>query len=195
MKCPHRLLLAATAASLLLGACAPLSSQIRQTSAAQQRQLASTFELEGRLSASDAERAASGRLEWLHSPTRDSWTLLNPLGQIAAQLEQGANGAELVTADGRRYHASSADSLLPELLGVEVPVARLAQWVQAAPQREADIRETDGGGRPTLVIDAGWRIAYLEYAGTGADAPPRLMDISRGDTRLRLFIDRWTPTP
>ncbi|NMG64033.1 outer membrane lipoprotein LolB [Azoarcus indigens] len=195
MRRPHRLLLAATAASLLLGACAPLSPQIRHSGAAQQRQQAAAFELEGRLSASDGERAASGRMEWLHSPTRDSWTLLNPLGQIAAQLEQDASGAELVTADGRRYRAGSADSLLPQLLGVEVPVARLAQWVQAAPRREAEIRETDGSGRPTLLIDAGWRIAYLEYADNGINAAPRLMDISRGDTRLRLFIDRWTPTP
>jgi len=195
MSFPRRILLAAGAAGLLLSACAPLAPQIRQPSAAQQRQQASAFELEGRLSASDGERAASGRMEWLHAPTHDSWTLLNPLGQIAAQLEQDASGAELITADGRRYRASSADSLLPELLGVEVPVARLVQWVQAAPRREAEIRETDDSGRPSLVIDAGWRIAYLEYAGPEANATPRLIDISRGDTRLRLFIDRWTPTP
>ena len=91
--------------------------------------------------------------------------------------------------------ADSAQTLLPQVIGVEVPVEKLALWVQAVPAEGAEVRHTDGEGRPGLVIDQGWRIDYHAYAGPEGDAPPARLDVSRGDARIRLVIDRWTPAP
>ena len=117
------------------------------------------------------------------------------LRKIAARLESDPIGARLLAADGSVVEATSAEELLPRILGVEVPVARLARWVQAAPAAGAEVRHVDSAGRPTLVIDHGWRIDYPAYAGDGAGAPPARLEISRGDARIRLLIDQWTPLP
>ncbi len=178
-----------------LGACAPLTLQPAPTTNAVMRSAATAFELEGRLSANDATRAASGRIEWQHARDSDRWTVLNPLGQIAARLERSALGAELMMADGRQYRAATAEALLPDLIGIDVPVERLTLWVQATPPAGAEVRTIDPLGRPALLIDQGWRIEYLEYASADADATPRRIEVSRGDARLRLIIDQWTPTP
>lgn len=191
---PRRQLLAALlGAAVLAAGCA--TPALNPAPPAARRTPLDAFALEGRLSASDGERAASGRLEWRHHDHRDDWTVLSPLGQIVAQLERTAAGALLRTADGGRYEAASADELLPRILGVDAPVARLPGWVQAAPGPDAEIRQRDAAGRPALVIDAGWRIEYPDYASDEPAAPPRRIDLSRGDARLRLIIDSWTPVP
>lgn len=188
-----RALLAALAGALALGACAPLP--VPPASPAAVRHAQPMFTLEGRMSATDGQQAASGRIEWEHAPHADRLTLLNPLGQIAARLDSDAAGATLLTADGQRIVAASADALLPQVLGVDVPVARLRLWVQAAPGAGAEVRQRDAYGRPQLLIDQGWRIDYLAYADDGAGAPPARLDISRGDHRIRLIIDSWTAHP
>jgi outer membrane lipoprotein LolB len=180
-------------AALLATGCATQATAPQAPPA--QRTLHEAFSLEGRLSASDGERAASGRLEWQHHDRGDAWTVLSPLGQIVARLERTPAGALLRTADGAHYAAASADELLPRVLGIDAPVERLPGWVQASPGPQADIRQRDDAGRPALVIDAGWRIEYPDYASDDPAAPPRRIDLSRGDARLRLIIDRWNPAP
>ena len=193
MPRPPRGLFCALLAGMLLAACAPL--QTVPETAAVARQANAQFELEGRLSATDGERAASGQIQWQHTPTTDNWTASTPLGQILAQLHSTPAGAELVLADGQRHQAPSANTLLPQLLGTEIPLEPLADWVQASPGAGAEVRATDVHGRPVLVIDQGWRIDYAEYHDTSASALPRRLEISRGETRLRLVIDRWTLSP
>lgn len=184
---------AMTAIALGLAACAPLPVTAPDTVAT--RNAAPAFELQGRLSASDGQQAASGRVEWQHIRGTHHFTLLTPLGQVVAQLDADARGARLQTADGQVLSADSAEALLPQVLGVDVPIGRLGLWVQAAPGPEAEIRNRDSAGRPALVIDLGWRIEYLDYAGESADAAPARLDISRGDARIRLVIDSWTTLP
>lgn len=180
---------------LALGAaaCAPLPPT--PTAAAVQRRVAEAFELEGRLSASDGQQAASGTMNWTHARGHDTLTLYTPLGQIAARLDSSPTGASLQLADGRRVDAPDAAQLLPRVLGIEVPVERLGRWVQAAPDANAEVRLRDGAGRPAVVIDQGWCIDYLAYAADHPGALPARLDIARGDTRLRLVIDTWTIQP
>lgn len=181
------------AVTVTASACAPLPPA--PPAAAAQRQAAAAFELEGRLSASDGQQAASGTLSWTHARGRDTLTLYTPLGQIAARLDSGPAGASLHLADGSRVDAPDVAQLLPRVLGVEVPVERLGRWVQAAPTADAEVRVRDAAGRPAVVIDQGWRIDYPAYAADHASALPARIDITRGDTRLRLVIDTWTLQP
>ena len=189
----RRGLLVGVCAALTLAACAPMAP--REHASVAPRVLMPAFLLEGRLSATDGQQAASGRVEWEHAPQTDRLTLLSPLGQIVARLESGPEGARLLSADGTQRDAPSADALLPEVLGIEVPSARLPRWLQGAPDVGAEIRQYDAAGRPQLVIDQGWRIDYLSYADERADALPARLDISRGEARIRLIIDSWTALP
>jgi len=185
--------LSALATLLLFTACAPLP--VREGLASAPRVVQPAFLIEGRLSATDGREAASGRFEWLHAPAHDRLTLFSPLGQIVARLDGAPTGASLLSADGSRRDAADVDTLLPAVLGIELPAARLPRWVQGAPDGGAEVRERDAAGRPLLVIDHGWRIDYLAYADDRPDALPARLDISRGDARIRLLIDSWTALP
>jgi outer membrane lipoprotein LolB len=164
------------------------------------RQTFETFSLSGRLSASDGNQSASGRLDWERRVGMDRWTVSSPLGQIVAQVDSGPGGAEVLLANGERRYAPQVADLIPVLLPgaaeVGLPPERLAAWVQAAPPADAEVRTRDSRGRPARLIDRGWIIDYLGYRDESSESLPRLVDISRGEFRLRLVVDRWeTETP
>ena len=191
-RCACLALVAAVAGASLAG-CA--LQPVPRPAALAPRLVVPAFELEGRLSATDGNRAGSGALRWSHSPTTDEWTVLNPLGQIVGQLVATPQRARLRTADGRTEQAADAAAMLSRLLGVSAPLGGLSYWVQAAPRPGARVLDIDAMGRPARISDDGWIIDYPEYAGTSADAPPRRIDASWGDARIRLLIDRCTPLP
>lgn len=180
------------AAAILLAACSSLPGT---GGSAAQRHYAPVFALEGRIAATDGVQAASGLFSWQHDAGSDILVLSTPLGQTAARLVADAGGAELRTADGQRFTAASSAQLLPQLFGVEVPLPHLERWVQAAPGDSAHIREQDATGRPTVVVDQGWRIDYPAYVDAAASALPRRVELSRGETRIRLVIDSWMIAP
>ena len=188
-SCALSALLAASA----LSGCAvgPTTPEVAHVS----RAVAPAFELEGRIAASDGQRAGNGALLWTHSPTMDEWTLLSPLGQIVAQLVSTPQGARLLTADGRMQESEDVRSMLPQLLGVSAPLDGLEHWVQASPRPGARVLAIDNSGRPARVTDAGWILEYPEYHSPAPDAAPRRIDANWGDTRIRLIIDQWAPLP
>jgi outer membrane lipoprotein LolB len=185
--------LLAVCACLLAAACTlnPPAPSAEPTA----RQAATAFALTGRLSATDGEHSATGKLEWQHQPTTERWTVLSPLGQIVARLDVDPTGATVTFANGERRYAPQASDLLPMLIpGVAdagLPPDRFADWVQAAPRADAEIRTRDAQGRPARAVDQGWIIDYLSYQSDAPAALPRLLDISRGEFRLRLVIDQW----
>jgi outer membrane lipoprotein LolB len=164
------------------------------------RKMFDVFSISGRLSASDGEQSASGRLDWEHRIEMDRWTVSGPFGQIVAQIDSGPEGAEVLLADGERRYAPQVADLVPILLpgaaGAGLPPDRLAAWVQAAPPGDAEVRTLDAWGRPARLVDRGWVVDYLGYRDESPEAMPRLVEISRGEFRLRLVVDRWeTETP
>jgi outer membrane lipoprotein LolB len=164
------------------------------------RQMFDIFSMSGRLSASDGKQSASGRLDWDHRIEMDRWTVSSPLGQIVARIDSGPDGAEVLFANGERRGAKKIVDLIPILLPgaaeVGLPPDRLVTWVQAAPSGDAEVRTLDARGRPARLVDQGWIIDYLGYRDESPEAMPRLVDISRGEFRLRLVVDRWeTETP
>lgn len=180
----------AGALAALLAGCA-LQPAAQHMSLAERERVAA-FELEGRISANDGERAANGTLLWSHAPGRDEWTVLSPLGQIVAQVVATTDGAMLRSADGQRVDAADAAELLPRVLGVPAPAGHLADWVQAIPAPGARVLGVDAVGRPLRVADSGWIIDYPAYADDAPDAIPRRIDARWGEARLRIVVDAWT---
>jgi outer membrane lipoprotein LolB len=185
--------LAAVACVTLLASGCALQPHLQEQPVLAERLRAASFDLEGRIAASDGERAASGRLRWKHRPQGDDWVVLSPLGQVVAQVTGTPEGAMLRTADGQRLLASDTSTLLPHLLGVDAPANHLADWIQAIPAPGARVLETDRVGRPIRISDSGWIIEYLEYADNGPLANPRRLLAQWGQARLRIVVDAWTP--
>jgi len=185
-------LIGTLAAITLLAGCA-LQPPRHEDVAPVERIRALSFDLEGRLAASDGERGANGRLRWAHRPQGDEWVVLSPLGQVVAHIVGTPDGAMLRTSDGQSLYAPDTTTLLPHILGVSAPAGHLADWIQAIPAEGARVLETDAIGRPTRIADSGWIIDYAEYANDDPQSHPRRLNAKWGDARLRIVVDAWTP--
>jgi outer membrane lipoprotein LolB len=169
----------AFALAALLGACASLPGAGPP--------LPGGFELSGRVAVRHGKDAASGKIFWRHSDDSDELLITSPIGQGIARLSRERDRFRLVTGDKQEYHAADAESLTEQALGWRLPLAGLADWVQAraSPERPA---ETAGRSGENLEIrQDGWRVAYEDFR----DGRPYRMRLSREDVEIRLIVDQW----
>lgn len=122
--------------------------------------------------------------------------LFGPLGLQQYQVSESVNGAELI-ADGDKITGYSAEYLLQQVLGVEIPLQRMQSWAVGLPT-EADEVERDQRGRVrkmTHLSSAEWQIEYQRYRrfeglDQGLDLPRSIAVIGEG-VEIRLSIKKW----
>lgn len=199
------------AAALSLAACAtsaptrtapPLSAEAQaehQRQRAEWLSLYATWSFSGRAAISRGTKGGSGRIEWeqrdhsrysiaLSAPvTRQSWRLSGDLNSKSGRIE----GLE-----GGPREGESAQDLLLQTTGWQVPLQQLGSWVRGAPAAEYPIEsvEYDGQGRPALLRQAGWTVRYTSWRPGPMGQPdlPERIEAESGDARVRLQIDDWT---
>jgi outer membrane lipoprotein LolB len=153
---------------------------------------APAFELLGRVAVSFDGRTFSSGVRWQHAAGRDELWLLTPAGQALAHIVGDAEGATYTGADRSQYQAADIASLIRRALGWEMPVTRLAWWVQGEPAPGAvQSVERDPNGRLTALVQEEWRIAYTYESQDARDSRLRRLDLAGGSCEIRLVIDRW----
>lgn len=159
---------------------------------------ARVFELLGRVAVAYEGRAFSSALRWQHGQARDEIWLLSPTGQILAHIvSEGAAGATLAAPGEREYRAASVEELMRRALGWELPLARLAWWVQGeiAPGAEARGLERDAAARLTALEQDGWRVALDHFPQERHGGLPRRLELTSATGAIRLVIDAWMSDP
>ncbi len=191
---PRRGVVAALAATLVLGGCAALAPDATPPEPERGPALS---EWAGRFSALYTQpgapgetQNASGRFRLAHRDGKTLLELSTPIGQTIAQAQVDHQGARLTDHQGRHYQATSVESLTEQLFGWRVPVLRLSAWLQGqfGPAGEA------GPGQSWVGQEAGWelrvenwldgrsvRTLQLSWPAAGVAADRRL--------RLRLIVD------
>jgi outer membrane lipoprotein LolB len=135
------------------------------------------------------EERASGQFTL---ETRDELTLLelaSPLGQTMASAQVRKGFASLVTAEGRRYEADSAEELTERVFGWRVPVGDLPRWLRGNLEHPTE----NQNGRPRAGQYDGWLVRLDNWRDTGPgrltlDWPARPQAEARR-VNLKLIVD------
>jgi len=169
----------AFALAALLGACASLPDAGPA--------LPGGFELSGRVAVRHGKDAASGKIFWRHSEDSDELLITSALGQGIARISRERDRFRLVTGDNQEYRAADVESLTEQALGWRLPLAGLADWVQAraSPERPAEVVGRAGDGLE--IRQDGWRVAYDEFR----EGRPFRLRLSREGIEIRLIVDQW----
>jgi len=154
---------------------------------------APAFELIGRVAVNYDGRAFSSGVRWQHTAERDELWLLTPAGQALAHIVGDAAGATFTGSDRTEYRARDVSGLIRRALGWEMPVMRLAWWVQGelAPGAVVQAVERDQYGRLAVLAQEGWRIAYVYDPPEERGSPLRRLVLADGSTEIRLVVDGW----
>jgi len=132
-------------------------------------------------------------IHWRHDPDSDELWLYSPLGSGVAHMRQDASGALLIASDGKEYRAQDLKLLTRAVLGWDLPLDGLQYWVRGlpAPALRAAEQTYDAKGRPELLRQGDWQVAYLDWSAAGVSGLPSRVDLSGEGLRVRLVVKEW----
>lgn len=135
----------------------------------------------------------SATVQWRQQAASYRIQLSGPFGQGAVRIDGDNAGVSLRTAEGRVARAPSAEQLMAQELGAEVPVTALRYWLtgRPAPQQPVTHLHLDDAGRLLELDQAGWQVRYAEYEDSEGGALPARIAVRRDDTQARFLISRW----
>ncbi len=158
-----------------------------------------SWDLRARFAVRSDEQGGQASLSWQRSPERQTIQLNGPLGRGVVRIVQDAQGARLVDAERREYTAASAEELLQQYTGWQLPVASLDWWARGLPVPGlAARRELNELGQLRGLRQQGWDITYSEYVPVAAFSLPGRLTLTRAasahapDLEVRFVIERWS---
>jgi outer membrane lipoprotein LolB len=150
-----------------------------------------SWSFEARVAVSQAGKGGSGRLDWQQQAGRYTAQLSAPVTRQSWKLSADGDGALLEGLAGGPRQGGDADVLLREATGWDIPVQTLSDWARGiAGDGKAEFASN---GQLQGLEQAGWQIRYGEWQAGQGDAPamPRRIEAQRGDSKVRLIVDRW----
>ena len=174
---------------LLLAGCATLPVPESSQSAA----ALTAWQLNGRVSLTRGEEGWHAGLYWKTRADTFYLKISGPLGQGGFQLNGDARGVVLVDADGQRYAAQDADTLLAQVTGWQLPITGLRYWIRGLPAPAAGQVQLshDEAGRLRHLEQSGWDINYQRYQLVGDVFLPTKLQLVQADVSVRVVIDQW----
>lgn len=179
----------------------PIADVQWQTHQAQLNQI-DQFQLVGKLGYRSPEQRQSLNFQWQKSPTATQLRLTTFLGQTVLNLSINEQGAQVQTHDDQRYRAASAQQLVQQLTGLDIPIDLLQDWILGLPS-QADQFELNSNNTlawlDKTTDQQTWRVNYQryhEYPWQQKFLPlPDKLTLSQETTSINLVISKWTLTP
>lgn len=159
-----------------------------------QQQLAqiTTWNTQGAIRIRTPETGGSASINWEQTPDHYLIRLFGPLGVGQVQLEGTPNYVSLITANQERYTASSAESLLAQHTGWNLPISNLYYWIRGLPTpTEPAIIQFDAMQRPITLQQQGWTIYYQQYTNVNGIDLPSQINLSNDQFDVRIIVSNW----
>jgi outer membrane lipoprotein LolB len=155
-------------------------------------QAIASFELEGKVAASDGKQGFSAGLHWRQRNDAATLDLSAPLGFGAAHIEQGPDGLTVTTAQGATFTSAAASQQLAATLGFEPPLGSLRYWILGASDPAFPAQESiDQQQRLAHLEQDGWHVDCDEYMVVGQQWLPHRLTVTRQNLRLKLIVNSW----
>lgn len=152
------------------------------------------FNLKGKIGVQANRNSFSGSLHWQHALETDHIALFSPLGSQVADIKKTQTFVTLTDNQGQAITEKNAEALTEKVLGWQLPLAGLSDWVLGRPsQTGLSDREWDGDGKLIKLTQNGWQIEYMEYTKIDAYQLPVKMHLQHGNVKIKLVIQQQSP--
>lgn len=186
--------IAAILSCLLLSACvsAPKQIEISKSGLNERLQYLSTnpnWSFNGRLAYSHQGKGGSVKAKWQKNTTSTEVNLTTALNLGSVVFIEKNGVAQIKTSDGGVKQGSPED-LMYDLLKTPLPYSTIALGLRADWSDISDAEIIWLDGLPLQVVAQGWTWQYQEWTDDPA-LLPRKIELSQGQTRVRIVIDQW----
>lgn len=156
--------------------------------------VAREWEAEGKIAITLERERESASFKW--SQVRDNYVihLFGPFGQGGTWLRRTSRSVTLENAKTGVRHARSAEALMEEVLGWQVPVSNLQFWLRGlpAPKPRATHILQDNTGHLSSLQQQGWRVNYSHYQNFNGWWLPTRVTAERDRLQIRAVIKHWS---
>ncbi|MGE0485184.1 MAG: lipoprotein insertase outer membrane protein LolB [Gammaproteobacteria bacterium] len=152
-----------------------------------------TWRLAGRIAVQRDDQGVNAGLDWRQDGARFDLRVAAPLNGGTFALAGDDATVTLVSPDGERFTAASAEALMSAHLGWMLPVGGARWWVRGvpAPAVTASQEYFDDHGRWTDFEQSGWRVSVLDYVTVGELSLPRKLYLSQAGLQVRVVVKSW----
>jgi outer membrane lipoprotein LolB len=145
----------------------------------------------GRMAYAHEGKGGSAQIQWQQNGRVSDVHISAPLVMGSVRIRFDADNAQVFDASGRQLRSGKPEAILQELLQIPMPSSDLASGLRAFwPQSP----EQSASAVLGVVEIADWSWRYADWR----DEPVRLpgkIEIHRGQTRIRIVIDKWRELP
>lgn len=143
----------------------------------------------GRLAYSHLGEGGSAKMQWQQNTigTEVKLSAALNLGSVIFTVKEGV--AQIKSSDGG-LKQGDPEQLMQELLKTPLPYSIIALGLRADWAGMPDATITWQDGLPLQVVTQGWIWQYQEWSTVPA-VLPRKIELSQGQTRLRIVVDQW----
>ncbi len=177
---------------LLLSGCQSLPTT-KDLADAQRPSYLRSWQAQGKISLRQDSERTNASFRWRQHSDNYIINLHGPFGQGATELRRTNKGVILENAEVGRVQADTAEELMLQMAGWQVPVSGLRHWITGmpTPDTEVEIQSVDDSGWPAVIVQDGWTIEFKERKNFQGYALPSRVDAYRDDIRVTLVARDW----
>ena len=147
-----------------------------------------SFTVSGKLGVRSDKISESARFNWTQNEQAFDLALIDPFGRQVMRLTGNDRFAKLETDNQQSYLADSAESLMQELLGWQLPVNHALYWIQGRPDPRQPFVAQDSG----TFLQNDWQISTLAHTTlSSGKTAPRKLKMSHTQLDVTLIISDW----
>lgn len=114
-------------------------------------------------------------------------------GQGIVLLDGSATEVKMRTADRQEFVAPTPDTLLKDVLKVEIPVSFLFYWIRGIPspkERVVDYRLNEFN-QLSFLAQVGWKIEFVDYRDIRGYRLPVKLLLENDEYKVKILISQW----
>lgn len=147
----------------------------------------------GRIAVRDGNESWHANILWEQTPERYAISVIAPLGGGTFQLEGDRRRVVLRTPEDGVYVAGDPDSLMAEVLGLQIPVSGMRYWILGIPHPGAATEyDLDPWGRLKMLRQSKWVVDFLRYRESGEHELPDKVFMRNDRFEVRLVVSEWS---
>lgn len=156
-----------------------------------------TWSAEGKISLQMGNERETASFNWSQEHDNYSVHLFGPFGQGATWLRKTPSGVTLENAKTGVHRAKTAEALMKEVLGWQVPVSNLQFWLRGLPAKrpKPSYLQRDEAGLITELRQEGWEVAYSKHQFFAGWWLPGKIVAQHGELRLTIALKNWRLPP
>mgnify|MGYP003642829972 CR=1 FL=1 len=150
------------------------------------------WQISGKIAIITANESGSASIDWSQHPNRYTLSLYGPLGSNAIKMSGGPQHVTMKTSDGKTFSAKSAEQLLAQQWGWQLPLASIQYWIRGLPVPNVPQKSTfDAANRLATLTQQGFTIRYQGYTTAGAMDLPQHLSITSAAIKSKIIIYKW----